>query len=511
MREDVPLLTLTGPGGVGKTRLALHVAATLADAFSHGVRFVDLAPIAVPDLVAPTIAHVLGIRNSGDEPITDRLRAYLQPKQFLLVLDNFEQVVDAAPLLVDLLGGCPLLTILATSRTRLRVSSEREHLVAPLELLAPDSPHRVEDVATSAAVQLFVQRAQAVSAAFALSSENASVVAEICRRLDGLPLAIELAAARIKILPPAALLARLEQRLPVLRGGDRDLPARQQTMRDTLAWSYDLLSMPEQALFRRLAVFVGGFSLAAAEAAAAALRDGALDPLEGLASLVDKSLLHQEPGLGGEPRYRMLETAREFGLEQVAASGEDEAIREWHAQWYLALAVAVAPLVQLAGEPARLGQLSVEQGNLRAALGWFAARGDAESLARLTGALNWYWHVGAQGQEGRVWLEQALAASAHASPEARMGALSGASNLAVQQGDHVRATALAEELLALAQAEGDQVAEADARFYPFSCGRPTRSRCGSNGPCGGGGGPLSGGGRCAAAALGGATPRRRGA
>jgi predicted ATPase/DNA-binding NarL/FixJ family response regulator len=464
VREDVPLLTLTGPGGVGKTRLALHVAATLVDAFSHGVRFVDLAPISVPNLVAPTIANVLGIRNSGDEPITDRLRAYLQPKQFLLVLDNFEQVVDAAPLLVDLLGGCPLLTILATSRTRLRVSNEREHLVAPLELLAPDSPHRVEDVATSAAVQLFVHRAQAVSAAFALSSENASVVAEICRRLDGLPLAIELAAARIKILPPVALLARLEQRLPVLRGGDRDLPARQQTMRDTLAWSYDLLSMPEQALFRRLAVFVGGFSLAAAEAAAAALRDGALDPLEGLASLVDKSLLHREPGLGSEPRYRMLETAREFGLEKMAASGEDEAIREWHAQWYLRLAVAVAPLVQLAGEPARLAQLSVEQGNLRAALGWFAARGDAESLGRLTGALNWYWHVGTQGQEGRVWLEQALTASAHASAKAKMGALSGASNLAVQQGDHVRATALAEELLALARVEGDQVAEADARF-----------------------------------------------
>src|SRR5829696_1428499 len=316
LREDVPLLTLTGPGGVGKTRLALHVAATLADAFSHGVRFVDLAPIAVPDLVAPTIANVLGIRNSGDEPITDRLRAYLQAKQFLLVLDNFEQVVDAPPLLVDLLGGCPRLTVLVTSRTRLRVSSEREHLVAPLELLAPDRPHRVEDVAISPAVQLFVHRAQAVSEAFALSSENASVVAEICRRLDGLPLAIELAAARIKILPPSALLARLEQRLPVLRGGDRDLPARQQTMRDTLAWSYDLLSMPEQALFRKFAVFVGGFSLAAAEAAAAALREGALDPLEGIASLVDKSLLHQEPGLGGEPRYRMLETAREFGLEQ---------------------------------------------------------------------------------------------------------------------------------------------------------------------------------------------------
>jgi predicted ATPase/DNA-binding NarL/FixJ family response regulator len=464
-RSDVRLVTLTGPGGVGKTRLALQVAADLQDAFVDGVRLVDLAPIAEPDLVAATIAHTLGVRAATNESLARRLQTYLHPKQLLLVLDNFEQVVDAAPLLVDLLGGCPGLTILVTSRTRLRVSSEREHQVAPLELLPSDGPHRVEDVAATAAVQLFVQRAQAVSEAFALTSENASVVAEICRRLDGLPLAIELAAARSKILPPVALLARLEQRLPLLRGGNRDVPARQQTMRDTLAWSYDLLSRPEQALFRRLAVFVGGFSLAAAEAAAAALRDGALDPLEGLASLVDKSLLHHEPGVGSEPRYRMLETAREFGLEQVAATREDKAIREWHAQWYLALAVAVAPLVHLAGEPSRLEQLSAEHGNLRAALGWFAAHGDAESLACFVGPLNWYWHVGTQGQEGRAWLEQALAASAQTSPEARMGALGGASNLAVQQGDHVRATALAEELLVLAREEGNQVAEADARFY----------------------------------------------
>jgi non-specific serine/threonine protein kinase len=333
-----------------------------------------------------------------------------------------------------------------------------------LELVAADGQHRVQDVARATAVRLFVERAQAVTEDFALTPENAETIAEICRRLDGLPLAIELAAARIKILPPVALLARLERRLPVLTGGNRDLPARQQTMRDTLAWSFDLLSSEEQALFRRLSVFVGGFSLEAAEAIAAVPGAYIINPLDGVASLVDKSLLRQVPSVGGEPRYRMLETAREFGLEQLAASGEEEAIREWHAQWCLALATTLAPLVHVAGELAHLGQLSAEHSNLRAALGRFATRGDAESLARLTGALNWFWHMGGQGREGRVWLEQALDASARASPEARMGALSGASNLAVQQGDHARATALAEELLAVARDQGDRAVEADARF-----------------------------------------------
>jgi predicted ATPase/DNA-binding CsgD family transcriptional regulator len=458
------LLTLTGPGGVGKTHLALQSAADVADVFPDGVWFVDLAPVAAPDLVAPTIAHVLGVRDAGSKPIADRLHAYLRPKQLLLVLDNFEQVVEAAPFVVGLLGGCPHVTVLVTSRVRLRVASEREHAVPPLELVAPDGQHRVQDVASATAVRLFVERAQAVTEDFALTPENAEAIAEICRRLDGLPLAIELAAARIKILPPAALLARLERRLPVLTSGNRDLPARQQTMRDTLAWSYELLSYEEQALFRRLSVFVGGFSLEAAEAVAAVPGDCIVDPLGAVASLVDTSLLRQVPGVGGEPRYRMLETTREFGLEQLAACGEEEAIRDWHAQWCLALATTLAPLVHVAGEPALLGRLSAEHSDLRAALGWFAARGDAESFARLAGALNWFWHMGGQGREGRDWLERALAASARASPEARMGALSGAGNLAVQQGDHARATALAEELLTIAHAQGDRTAEADARF-----------------------------------------------
>jgi predicted ATPase/DNA-binding CsgD family transcriptional regulator len=463
-QDDLRLITLTGPGGVGKTRLAQHVAGRVMDTFPDGVWFVDLAPITAPDLVAPAIAHVFGLRDAGNEPIIDRLHGFLRPKHLLLVLDNFEQVVEAAPFVARLLGGCPRLTLLITSRVRLRISSERELTVPPLELVAPDGQHRVQDVARATAVLLFVERAQAVTEEFALTPENAEAIAEICRRLDGLPLAIELAAARIKILPPAALLARLERQLPVLTGGNRDLPARQQTMRDALAWSYDLLTSEEQALFRRLSVFVGGFSLEAAEAVAAVPGATLIDPLDGVASLVDKSLLRQVPGDPDEPRYRMLETAREFGLEQLTECGEDEAIREWHAQWCLALATTLAPLVHMVGELAHLGRLSAEHSNLRAALGRFAAQGDAESLARLTGALNWFWHMGGQGREGRAWLERALAASARASPEARMGALSGASNLAVQQGDHARATALAEELLAIARDQGDRAAEADARF-----------------------------------------------
>ena len=463
-QDDVRLLTLTGPGGVGKTHLALQSAADVADDFPDGVRFVDLAPITEPDLVASTIAHVLGVRDAGNEPVADRLHAYLRSKRLLLVLDNFEQVVEAAPFVAGLLGGCPHLTVLVTSRLRLRVASEREHAVPPLELVATDSQHRVQDVASATAVRLFVERAQAVTEQFALTPENAATIAEICRRLDGLPLAIELAAARIKILPPTALLARMEQRLPVLTGGNRDLPTRQQTMRDTLAWSYDLLNPEEQALFRRLSVFVGGFSLEAAEAVVAVPDDHGFDFLDGFASLVDTSLLRQEPSSDREPRYRMLETTREFGLDQLTASGEEEAIREWHARWYLELSTALAPLVHVAGEPALLTRLSAEHSNLRVALDWFAAQGDGESLARLTGSLNWFWHMGGQGREGLAWLERALSMISRVSPEARIGVLNGASNLAMQQGDHTRAMALAEELLALARGEGDRTAEADALF-----------------------------------------------
>ncbi len=266
---DVRLLTLTGPGGAGKTRLAVAVAEGLVEDFPDGVRFVGLAPIADPGLVAPAIAQALGVREVGDESLVDRLAAFLRDRRLLLVLDNVEQVVEAAPLVVDLLRACPRLTILVTSRVRLRVSGEREHAVPPLGLAEEGDASSVANVAASEAVRLFVARAQAVRANFAVTPENAAAVAAICVRLDGLPLAIELAAARAKVLPPAALLARLERRLPLLTGGTRDAPARQRTMRDAIAWSHDLLRPDEQALFRRLAVFAGGFNLEAAAAVAA--------------------------------------------------------------------------------------------------------------------------------------------------------------------------------------------------------------------------------------------------
>src|SRR5215208_209174 len=297
LREDVPLLTLTGPGGVGKTRLALSAAAMVAADFPDGVTVVPLSPISDPSLVASAVITALAVREASGESLIERLKVVLRDKRLLLVLDNFEHVVEAAPLVADLLAGCPALTVLVTSRVRLRLSEEREHAVPPLGLLAPVDTPTVQDAVASEAVRLFVARAEAVKDDFALTSDNVAAVAEICRRLDGLPLAIELAAARVKVLPPAALLARLEHRLPLLTGGGRDLPARQQTMRAAIAWSYDLLTPEEQVLFRRLAVFVGGFTLAAATAAMASNLDQlAPDPFESIASLVDKSVLRQEPG-----------------------------------------------------------------------------------------------------------------------------------------------------------------------------------------------------------------------
>ncbi len=334
-RPEVRLVTLTGPGGVGKTRLALALAAQAASRFADGVVLVPLAPVRDPSLVLPTVARVLDLRDAADQSLPERLQNYLATRELLLVLDNVEQVLEAAPDIADLLTACPALTVLATSRSPLRISGERNAYIAPLPL--PDPPHAtarttsVAELLQNDAVRLFVERAQEVHPDFTLTETNTETVAAICRRLDGLPLAIELAAARVKLFPGASLLTRLEQRLPLLTGGPRNAPRRQQTMRDAIAWSYDLLDPETQALFRRLSVFVGGFTLDAA-AAVARGEDGAngggdvgddeLTLLNGVSALAEASLLAATDTAGDEPRYVMLETVREFGLEMLASSGE---------------------------------------------------------------------------------------------------------------------------------------------------------------------------------------------
>jgi len=453
LREDVPLLTLTGPGGVGKTRLALAVAAAAANDFPDGVTFVPLAPITDPALVPSAIVTALGVREAGDESLLERLKAVLRHKRLLLVLDNFEQIVEASPIVADVLETCPGVTMLVTSRVRLRVSGEREVPIAPLGLVALDRHRSGADVATSDAVRLFVTRAEAVQPDFALTADNAVAVAEICRRLDGLPLAIELAAARVKVLPPAALLARLERRLPMLTGGGRDVPERQKTMRDAIAWSYDLLTPEEQVLFRRLAVFAGGFTLEATEAVASGPGEPAVDPFEGIASLLDKSMLWQDAGRGGESRFAMLETVREFALEQLMASGEEDAIRERHADWCLAMAEASE--LYLRAQAASLARLDAELDNLRAALAWFDAAGEPVNVLRLLPATYWYWGVRPYHAEVRGWLESALRDAPDAPPSDRVKALLVAAHTACFLDDGPAAVAYAEEGLALARELGD--------------------------------------------------------
>ena len=460
LRDDVPLLTLTGPGGVGKTRLALRVASDLGANFADGVFFVGLAPIADPGLVVPAIARVLGMREAGDKALTERLKAFVGDKRLLLVLDNFEQVVEAAPFVADLLAGCPALTALVTSRVRLRLSDEREIPVLPLMLPETADQTSARGLDSSTAVRLFVVRAQAVKPDFALTDDNALSVAGICRLLDGLPLAIELAAARVKVLSPAALLTRLDHRLSLLTGGGRDLPARQQTMRDTIAWSHELLTAEDQWFFRRLAVFVGGSTLEAAEAVACG-DELAIDVLEGVASLVEQSLLREEDGPGGEPRYLMLETVREFGIEQLVAAGEEATIRDRHAAWGLTFADGATAALKPIVRPNAVDRLESEHPNLRAALTWLDRAGRSEDFLSLAAALGWFWYLAGHYREGLGWLERALAVNQSAQTRGVVMALCDAGNLA-QVLDAPGATTYLEQARTLARTLGHVSLEADA-------------------------------------------------
>jgi predicted ATPase/class 3 adenylate cyclase/DNA-binding CsgD family transcriptional regulator len=458
--EDVRLLTLTGPGGTGKTRLALQVAADLSERFKHGVFFVNLAPISDPALVVPTIAEALVIREESGRALLEQLTEYLQPRQLLLLLDNFEQVVGAAEQMAALLTACPQLKVLVTSREVLHVRAEHEFPVPPLAV--PD-PEHLPDLATlsqQAAVALFLQQAQAVRPDFQLTETNARTITELCARLDGLPLAIELAAARMKLFSPRALLARLGSRLSVLTSGSRDAPTRQQTLRNTLAWSYHLLDSREQRLFRRLSVFAGGCTMEAIEAACTSPGSASEPVLDGVASLVDKSLLQSiEPPMGEEPRVVMLETIREYALERLESHGETEAARRAHAAYFLALAEEAEQGMAGPQQALLLEQLEQEHDNLRAALQWSLEHRERAIALRLGGALQAFWQIRGHFREGRDFLARALSHSDEVAAPVRAKALYAAARL---DDELDRAEEYCKQSLALYRELGDTAGIADS-------------------------------------------------
>ena len=462
-RPEVRLLTLTGAGGTGKTRLGLQVAAELTEEFEDGVFFVSLAAVRDPQLVVGGVAGTLGVKEAGGQPLLESLEYYIGEKRMLLLVDNFEQVLEAAPMVSELLSAAPNLKVLATSRIPLRLYGEHEYAVPPLGLPDPERPPSVERLTHFEAVRLFVERAQAAKADFSVSNENAQAVAEICVRLDGLPLAIELAAARIKLLTPHAMLGRLGDRLKLLTGGARDVPERQRTLRSTLDWSYGLLGEGEKALFGRLSVFAGGRTLEAIEAICDAEDDLPVDVLDGLASLVDENLLKQEEGVGKVPRFVMLETIHEFAREKLQEIGEAEELRRLHAQYFLALAEEAEPQVEGSQQPVWLARLEEEHDNIRAALSWSLGQGeDAELALRMGAALGEFWYWQGHFAEGLRWLEEALAKSSPAPRAARAKAMFRVSWLASQQGDLDRAIEAGEDGLELEGVERFRTASGDS-------------------------------------------------
>jgi predicted ATPase/DNA-binding CsgD family transcriptional regulator len=452
--ENVPLFSLLGPGGVGKTRLALAIAKETVSNFADGVVWVDLAPLTDPALVPGTLATALNLTSGPNQPIVDAIIHHLGPRQTLLLVDNCEHLVGAvAELTATILETCPAVQILATSRAPLRVRGEHEFPVDPLPL-PPASAVSFAGVAQNEAVQLFVERARAVRPGFALTEGNAPSVAALCRQLDGLPLAIELAAARSKILSPAALLAQMTDRLRLLTGGARDLPPRQQTIEATIAWSYALLDPEAQGLLHRLAVFAGGADLAAIAAVAGGETH---DVLPGLEALRDQGLLRVVDGAGaGDDRYTMLETVREYALARLQERGEAAAARDAHAAHFLALAEAGESSLRGSDQPVWMSRLHVEYPNLRAALNWHCERGDAERALRLAGALFHFWQMRNDFKEGRQRLEQALALPVAKRTAAWAKAQTALGYMLVNCYVPVRAQAVLEEVLAVWRELGDR-------------------------------------------------------
>lgn len=445
-RADVRLVTLTGPGGIGKTRLALQVGSEIGDRFPAGVGFVSLSAIGEPGLIVSAIAQVVGVKETGNTSPQESLIAYFAglAQPMLLVLDNFEHLVSAAPLVAQLLTAGPKLKVLVTSQAPLHIYGEHEFPVPPLAVPDPKSALPLEALSRLPAIALFVDRAQAVKNQFSLTKENAPAVAAICSRLDGLPLAIELAAARIKLLSPPAMLTRLENRLNLLTGGARDLPTRQQTLRNTVDWSYSLLNAAEQTLFRRLSIFAGGCTLESVEAVCDAKGDLGLDVLDGMASLVDKSLVQQVEEADKETRFRMLSTIREYALERLA-EGNDEAItRRAHAAYYLVLAEEGAE--DIAAQPEWLDRFEVEHENFRVAVDYLIKTGDAEWGLRLGTALFRFWETREHLTEGRSTIARILALEGTASrPKLRARLLFAGAVLAATQRDYEAGRPLFEE------------------------------------------------------------------
>ncbi|HEX5992547.1 MAG TPA: tetratricopeptide repeat protein [Thermomicrobiales bacterium] len=464
-QQTARLLTLTGPGGAGKTRLSLHLAAELGAEFADGAAFVPLADVTNPTLVPVAIASALDLGDASGESPRDLVLEHLRDRHLLLVLDNFEQVMSAAPLVADLLSNCPRLQIAVTSRERLSVRGEQELPLPPLalpkfsprltsgDMSAEDASAAIDEIRRTEAVRLFVSRAQSVKPGFKITAANAATVAEICSRLDGLPLAIELAAARVRLLSPDTLLARLDRRLDVLERGPRDLPARQQTMRDTIAWSYELLDPGEQRLFTRLSVFAGGATLEAAVAVAGDPESGSgMADLDLIESLADKSLVQL---VGDDPRILMLQTIRDFGLERLAQSPERQEVERRHAEYFLALAEKSEALLAGREQTRWLDLLEREQANLRAAIDWLRHEGQIEEALRLGGALWRFWWLRGDIDDGRHQLESLLALSSSVEPTVRAKALNGTGVLAESQGDWGTATRLHEESLAISRQIGD--------------------------------------------------------
>ena len=480
-RAEVRLVSLIGSGGVGKTRLALQVAADIGGGFADGICFVDLAAIRDPGLVASALAEALGVRENADEPLVERLATALRSRHLFLVIDNFEQVLAGSSVLVSLLAACHKLKVLVTSREALRIRGEHVFPVEPLPL--PSQQASSFDLSGNDAVRLFCERGQTVRPDMALTEANGSTIAAICHRLDGMPLAIELAAARVTTFPPEALLKRLERRLPLLTGGARDLPIRHQSMRDAIAWSHDLLSTEEQALFRRLATFIGGFTLEAAEAVGRSpaiplwpwrapyddtrpvvpVIEPSQELIDQVTSLLGKSLLRREEGPTDEPRFSMLDTVREFGLERLEASDEAGEVRRRYALIFMALAERVGPHVEGSDPRSAIALLSADDANLRNALAWAIAAGETEIAFRLVVALHDYSDMRSRFRESAEWADRALDLSGETPEGLRVEAMFWGGIAHHHAGNYDRVRELAEAILSL-EGEGNTIGTAMGQF-----------------------------------------------